>query len=542
MAGFGANQLYRTQQQQQIPADSAVFSHSGTPAPQPFHNGRHSAPGLCYQQPLLSAGPNFQVNESNMLPRPLKFPRVLDKLAHKDVQFELPDITPYLPKGTDTDAANSLCSVYRSHCVIAIDQFRYCKTEKFCEQFKSMHGLLTVPGQKLLATPSIAAWIRECDWRKYQSMIPMLNMILLTQVPQKAMGHMQTVAFNLCAWIRHFFQSQPPHVLAAMLGTASVFVNVLERFCRVQNAAIELAPIFDSVEKRNQLWSDWVRMVNPIQVVQCSLPALGHRRCRLILTREIVLLLSPTYGPSLIGTYFEDDGEGMTDFRATEMRRECQNSSDLIARMYRFLQSIQSRFPHASAQEILNALERFTGNAARNLTLAGALTVAEWWRIKVFLDEAASWLAEMGGLFENSSEALVPNSHLDREFGNLGGFYDFETLDAVSRPHTSNNQQQHQQSSTTQNTPDPNVSHAHPESLRQPSLVQRRTESTQSSHSEQQEPSDISKVVAAAADTDVHDDSGIGLGINDDFGPPDHKYNAFIEPVNGSDPADIVVC
>ena len=465
-----------------------------------------------------------------MLPRPLKFPRALDRLDQKDVNFELPDIAPYLPKGTDVDAANSLCTVYRSHCVLAIDSFRYCKTEKFCDSFKSFHGLLTVPGQKLLATPSIAAWVRECDWRKYQSMIPMLNMILLTQVPQKAMNHMQTVAFNLCNWIRHFFQNQPPHVMTAMLGPTTIFVSVLERFCRVQGAAIELAPIFGSAERRNQLWSDWVRMVNPLQVVQCSLPAMGHRRCRLMLTREFMLLINPTQGPPLAGTYFDDDGEGMTDFRSQEMRRECKTPSDLIARMYRFLLSLQSRFPHASAQEVLNALERFTGNAARNLTLAGALTVAEWWRIKVFIDEAGSWLAEMGGLFENSSEVLVPNNQFDRELGNLGGFYDFDALDAISRPATGINHQ----SGTTRNTPDPGITHAHPNNSRQPSLAQQRTESTGTSHSEQQ-ASNTSKT------PDVHDDSGIGLGIHDDFGM-DTKYNSFIEPVNGSDPADIVVC
>ena len=469
-----------------------------------------------------------------MLPRPLKFPQALDRLDQRDVHFELPDITPYLPKGTDIDAANSLCSVYRSHCVLAIDNFRYCKTEKFCDSFKALHGLLTVPGQKLLASSDIAVWVRECDWRKYQSMIPMLNMILLTQVPQKAMNHMQAVAVSLCNWIRHFFQNQPSHVLTAMLGPAGTFVNILERFCRVQGAAIELAPIFDSVEKRNQLWSDWVRMVNPLQVVQCSLPAMGHRRCRLMMTREFMLLLNPTESPPLTGTLFEDDGEGMTDFRTAEMRRQCNNSSDMIARMYRFLLSLQSRFPHASAQEILNALERFTSNAARNLTLAGALTVAEWWRIKVFVDEAASWLAEMGGLFENPSDVLVPTSQFERDLGSLGGFYDFDNLDAVSRPATGSNAPH---SGTTFNTPDPSISHAHPNGSRQPSLVQQRTTSTDSSKSaaQQQQPGSNAQTV------DMHEDSGIGLGIHDDFGA-DAKYNSFIGGINGSDPADVIVC
>ena len=466
-----------------------------------------------------------------MIPRPLKFPRRLDRLDQRDVHFELPDIAPYLPQGTDIDAANSLCSVYRSHCVLAIDNFRYCKTEKFCDSFKSLHGLLTVPGQKLLAAPSIAPWIRECDWRKYQSMIPMLNMILLTQVPQKAMNHMKSVAVQLCSWVQHFFQSQPPHVLQAMFGPASVFSNALQRFCRVQNAALELVLIFDSSEKRNELWSDWTRLSDPLQVVQSSLPAMGHRRCRLILTKEIVLLLNPTQSPPLSGTLFDDDGEGMTDFRAAEMNKDCKNASDLLARMYRFLLSLQSRFPHASAQDILNPLERFTGNAARNLTLAGALTVAEWWRMKVFIDEAASWLAEMGGLFENTSEVLLPNNHFGHGLGGLSGFCDFDHLDAVSRPATSN---QHQVDSEY-NTPDPALSHAHPNISNHPGTGQRRPALTEPSNA-------VQTACLPQKPVELHDDSGIGLGIHDDFDGMEAKYNKFIETVTPSDPADIAVC
>jgi hypothetical protein len=39
----------------------------------------------------------------------------------------------------------------------------------------------------------------------------------------------------------------------------------------------------------------------------------------------------------------------------------------------------------------------------------------------------------------------------------------------------------------------------------------------------------------------MNDDSGIGMGLEDDFGI-DTKYNSFVEGVHGSDPADVVVC
>ena len=39
----------------------------------------------------------------------------------------------------------------------------------------------------------------------------------------------------------------------------------------------------------------------------------------------------------------------------------------------------------------------------------------------------------------------------------------------------------------------------------------------------------------------VHDDSGIGLGLDDEFGL-DGRYGGFVGGVHGSDPADVVVC
>ena len=39
----------------------------------------------------------------------------------------------------------------------------------------------------------------------------------------------------------------------------------------------------------------------------------------------------------------------------------------------------------------------------------------------------------------------------------------------------------------------------------------------------------------------VHDDSGIGMGLDDEFGL-DGRYDGFVGGVHGSDPADVVVC
>ena len=104
------------QQQQQLPADTAVFSHPGTPAPQPFHNGRHSAAGLCYQQPLPTPGQNSHVNENHMLPRPLKFPQALDRLDQRDVNFELPD----LPRTYRRGLMSTLQTLYARYIALTV--------------------------------------------------------------------------------------------------------------------------------------------------------------------------------------------------------------------------------------------------------------------------------------------------------------------------------------------------------------------------------------------------------------------------------------
>jgi hypothetical protein len=293
---------------------------------------------------------------------------------------------------------------------------------------------------------------------------------------------------------------------------------------------LQIAPIFDNQEKRNELWSDWVNHVNVLHVVQNSLAGWGHRRLRLIITREVILLLSPSESPPLEGTYFEYDGEGNTAFRERELQTTCKNSSDLIARLFRFLQSLKTRFPDASAKEMLTCIERFTGNATKNMTLAGAHTISDWWHIKVFIDEASCWLAEMGGLFENDSEVLVPQIH-DMNNDTLYDFTGFDqTMD--SRPATGK-----QRGDSVFDSPDPTLTHGHPESInhlsRSGSLAQRPITSISSLQT--------SKIRSKGKENEVHNDSGIGLGIEDDFGM-DTKFHSFVETVNGSDPGDVVVC
>ena len=90
----------------------------------------------------------------------LKFPTADILEAPDAFVVELPDIKPYLPARTDPDSADNLVAMYRSHVVSLVDSVRYCKEKQFFRLFGTFHGTLTVPVQKLFASPELAPWIR----------------------------------------------------------------------------------------------------------------------------------------------------------------------------------------------------------------------------------------------------------------------------------------------------------------------------------------------------------------------------------------------
>jgi regulatory factor X, other len=474
-----------------------------------------------------------------MMQRPLQFQKTTKPPVAGDVQLELPSIEPYLPQGADVDAVDSLTSVYRSHCLLAIDNFRFCKTEKLCDSYKSLVGLLTVPGQKLLAHPQIAPWIRACDWMKYQKMIPMLDMIILTQVPAKAMAHMDHVGANLCHWISQFFQNQPRHTQDAMLGPANLFTSLLERFLRVNRAALHASKVLEDTTTRTAIWNDWVSRLEPFNVLQNSLMWHGHKRTFHILTQEARYLLDPLQdGSTMSGSRIFEDNGSRSEFQLTEMQMDNNGSSRvMIARLARFLASLVHRFPGVDARTLLNYIEVTSSNISRNLTLNGAESLHDWWRIKVFLDEMSYWLAEKGGFLDTSPEAATQRQsswQID------SATFPFEDQSAS---HEAQERLPLQDKTTNHD-------------VRQP--FNGKGSFSQASHppihgfeGQNESLPGQSKSASAKPDADItadqeelgmmNDDSGIAMGLEEDFGM-DSKYNHFVHGVHSSDPPDVVVC
>ena len=463
-----------------------------------------------------------------MMQRPLQFQPSTAPRVPGDVQFELPSIEPFLPAGIDVDAVDSLTSVYRSHCLLAIDNFRFCKTEKLADSYKSLIGLLTVPGQKLLAHPQIAPWIRACDWMKYQKMIPMLDLIILTQVPKKAMTHMEHVATSICPWISQYFQNQPRHTQDAMMEPANLFMSLLERFLRVNRAALDVADVLESSEMRTALWNDWVLHVQPLHVLQNSLMwGPGHKRTFHILTQEVRFLLSPLHDGAVVPNprIFDDDGS-RSEFQLAEADVANDGSSGaILGRLARFLTSLVHRFPGVEARELLSHIEVVGNNSSRNLTLGGAATLGNWWRLKLFIDEMSYWLAEKGGFLETQPATTTQRQSL---WSPAGVSFRFED-DAVSADLSARVPLQDKSANRARHQGHAARDDFAPSAHSVPGGVRKTVEGNKP-----QAPVDQEQL-------GVNDDSGIAMGLDEDFGM-ESKYNHFVQGEHGSDPADVVVC
>ncbi|MCJ1388374.1 hypothetical protein MMC18_001221 [Xylographa bjoerkii] len=479
----------------------------------------------------------------NIIHRPLHFQTSVQQGPEGDTQLELPSITPFLPPGIDEDAVSSLTSVYRSHCLLSIDNFRYCKTEKLCDSYKSLIGLLTVPGQKLLAHPQIAAWISACDWLKYQKMTPLLDQTIMTQLPRKAMLHIQHVASHLCSWIFQFFQNQSRQVQDAMLGPANIFVSVLERYMRVNRACLDVAGVLDSVPVRDQLWSDWISHVNPYHVIQSSLQHQGHARIFHILTQEVRDLICPSESSVFLGagTMFESQ-QSHSLFEKDNPFDPANDvdASAVISRLASFLRQLPVRFPNVDAKSMIMHIDVIGNSIQRNLSLNSAYSLGNWWKIKVFIDEMSSWLVEIGGFQNFGPDSMLASSWpTPTTYAGAGGGFGMdgtrESFEA-SRPGTAASRIMDRQPNdgyATVDASDDGLSTRH---------VSHEAHNMNRQLQDAQGHGSLHESTSLEADelANVHDDSGIGMTM-DEF-DMDGKYGGFVGGVHGSDPADVVVC
>lgn len=380
-----------------LPADTAAFP----PQDQAFESSTSYFSQGSSKGRLFTDIYSKQFRPSNSRTAPaydceLRFPSP-DVLAAPDsLDIALPDITPYLPTRTDSDAAEALVALYRTHCTSLVDSVRYCKEKQFFRLYGSFHGTLTVPVQKLFAMPELAPWIRECDWMMYQKMIRNVSQLTLQVAPQPVLRFLDNVAKLLHDHISKVFQALPTHVLEAKLEPATLFSHLLRQMLRVNQTAHAAAVMLTADDHRDRMWGDWHAYVNMKRIIENELPqSCGHEEVYNILTTEIRGMLLP-----LKPEMWLPDGTLYHISSPDPLIDPVQET--VIDRIAAFLIKLPSRFPHVPARTILHCINALGSAALREITVENGQSFQGWWLTKVFIDEMTQWLASLGGFLSHT--------------------------------------------------------------------------------------------------------------------------------------------
>ena len=359
--------------------------------------------------------------EAMRYPLTLRFPASNVPVVAENEPVNLPPIHQYLPPRTDHDTAEALFALYRTHCTSLIDSIRFCKEKQFFRLYTSFHGTLTVPVQKLFTHPNIAPWIEQCDLVMYRTMIRFVSHLTLQAAPVVVINIMSNISMNLRGHIEKTFASQPQHVVDAKVRPATVFGRLLYRLIRVNQSAHAAANLLTIDQNREQMWREWVTMVNPKRVLEAELPDCGYEEAHKILTSEMRGLLEPltpsfTDDPYSFGAYnFEENGN-FAQFLQSSLQSGPRNgpsavtSETVLDRWSAFISSLPERFPQAPARTLVHCISAVGTAALRDITILNGASYGHWWVLKIFVDEMTLWLAEMGGFLEPASNAAMPQT------------------------------------------------------------------------------------------------------------------------------------
>ncbi|KAK5135913.1 hypothetical protein LTR08_004371 [Meristemomyces frigidus] len=363
--------------------------------------------------------------ESLSYPHTLRFPPSNMQPFSENEPVNLPHIQPYLPPRTDNDTAENLCALYRTHCTSLIDSIRFCKEKQFFRLYTSFHGTLTVPAQKLFTHPNLAPWIEQCDLVMYRTMVRFVSRLTLQAAPVIVINVLSNISGNLHNHLVKTFNTHPPHVLEAKLRPATVFASLLGRLIRVNQSAHAAANLLTIDQNREQMWREWVSMVNPKRVMESELPDCGYDEVYKILTTEMRSLLEPLQAPS-----YQDDPYSFNAYNFEENGAFAQflqnqtgsqpgsrngasavSTENVLDRWSTFLSSLPGRFPNAPARTLLHCISAVGTSALRDITIMNGLSYGHWWVLKIFVDEMALWMAEMGGFLEPTLGGATPTSN-----------------------------------------------------------------------------------------------------------------------------------
>jgi regulatory factor X, other len=344
----------------------------------------------------------------------------LEDTSQTPTRLTLPPIEPYLPQGTDIDAAQSLEALYLSHCTSLIECIRFCKEKNFFHLFTAFHGTLTVPVQKLLANPALETWIEQCDLRMYQNMMQIVSVVALQVIPPYGLQSLRNISEKLVSHIRKSFEGQPYHIFRAKEAPAALFADLLDRALRVNTTAHATANFLHNHANRTQMYLDFITFVRPRKIAQC-VPVEGMEDVVQLLVSDIRQLLDPRDVPwELERCTVQGDYHLQNPKPEEPESQDWTSSANILDRWVDFLRNLPSRFPYASAADIVLCVQNIGTTMVRDLTISSADSFGAWWCLKCFLDEMVWFLAEKGGFMkQNSTKTIGPTKrkHEDEHTG-----------------------------------------------------------------------------------------------------------------------------
>lgn len=359
---------------------------------------RHSL----YNQPQVANFDQLQATMGKTLQNLRFFTETGEGFQQSD-PIILPRIEPYLPKGTDPDAAKSLVALYRSYCTSLVECIRYCKEKTFFHLFTSFQGTLTMPVQKLFANPAIASWIEECDFILYQRMMRIVSGLTLQVVPKPVLDTLRNISERLVPHIRDSFQGQPQHVVRAKEGPGTIFAALLDRALRVNLTAHAAANMLSNPANRDLMYLEWISMIN-IRKISESIPSRGMDDVVNLLLNEMRDLLDPVNVPWEIECLTVHGEIAMRNGRQPrEGGHDETDSSNVLDRWVSFLRSLPSRFPYASDTDLVWCVQRLSTTLMRDLTIGQGKSFGSWWVTKCWVDEMIQFMAEQGGFMQQKS-------------------------------------------------------------------------------------------------------------------------------------------
>ncbi|KAH6648914.1 hypothetical protein BKA67DRAFT_538923 [Truncatella angustata] len=381
-----------------LPSPELPLQPDATPASRSGDNRAHSF----YNLPDVASIDQVQSTAAKTILRMSFTPPSEDALSDALI---LPKIEPYLPDNTDPDAAMSLTALYRSHCTSLVECIRYCREKTFFHLYTSFQGTLTMPVQKLFSNLNVALWIEQCDFVLYQRMMHIISNLTLQVVPKPVLDTLRNISERLVLHIRESFQGQPRHVIQAKEAPASIFAALIDRALRVNLTAHAAANMLANPANRDQMYIDWITMVR-IRKVAEVVPTRGMDDLVLLLLGEIRDLLDPKNVPwdiecqTLYGDVATRSGRvSQTDDLGVD------SGANTLDRWVGFLQGLHTRFPYATAEDVVSCVQRVGTAVMRDLTIAQGKSFGSWWVTKCWVDEMIAFLAEQGGFMKLTSSS-----------------------------------------------------------------------------------------------------------------------------------------